>query len=177
MTNKKKPFGCDEKGFPTDPRHPWNRESKSSEEQKKAFLFRELISAQKAYEGGNIGVLFDVWAFCEDFSLSPPFWVREGFENSHLEKMSGGSKGKKGQRNLMNRYLSDMRDYERYETVLESREHGTRWLEAYDEASEVLEATFSKGSPGTMQAAYRRVKKRLKENPYRYWVVSKIPLK
>ena len=174
MNIKKNHHKIDENGFPTDPLHHWNWDRSNLNKQKKEFLRREFKSAETAYDGGNVGVLFDVLALCKQFEVPLPDWAVKAFMNLLVEKISGDSKGIRGQKKWINHYLDDMKDYQRYLTVLEFRERGIRWLDVYDDASKYLKGTFAKGGSDTMEAAYKRVTKRLKTNPTRYKILSGI---
>lgn len=176
MRDEEKHLEWDKDGYPTDPRHPWNTDKRTPEEHKELFIRRELESAHVAYSAGNIGALNDALDLCQKYDIPLPLWALTACKQLLFEKIKGGVKGQRGQKKWITRYLNDMRDYVRYQAVLEAREHGIPWIIVYEEASEILESTFGEGSNHTMEAAYKRVKKRLKVNPTRYKVLSGIRL-
>jgi hypothetical protein len=71
---------------------------------------------------------------------------------------------------LWRRHLSDLIDYVRYDEVVDARDHGLRWSDAYAIASALLTGKGARGSREQMKWSYRRVINRMRKAPGRYYL-------
>jgi len=162
--------GCDENGFPLDPRHPWNRDTRSIEQIRAEAVQAKIERLRRAYRDGNLGALEAALVLCNDHDLLLPPWAVEGLRESLKRDLHGGSTGARGHKTWVRRYADDMADLDRYEAVLEGREHGLKWVEVYAAVSKMLYGHT--GHAHTVEKAYKRVAQRLKSEPGRYAVLS-----
>lgn len=165
--------GSDESGNPLDPKHPWNTDTRTAEEQRADAMRAKLEKLRHAYHDGNMGALEAAVTLCDDNGLALPIWAVRGIRDSLKRDQFGESTGKRGQKTWVGRYADDLEDLNRYEAVLEARDHGIRWMDAYAAASQTLY-----GHPDhahTVEKAYKRVKERLQTEPGRYLVLRNRP--
>ena len=146
------------------------------------WVYRGITQCKKAFERENEGALFEAIRVClaercchgdQEFldgdTVSLPRWVVEAAaERVAIYMFKYASTGTGRNAKWASRYKQDRIDCDRYECVLEGREHSVKWSEIYLRASEILKETVSEGSPETIRKSYLRVRRRQKANPYRY---------
>jgi len=168
-------------GKPLDPDHPWNRDETTLEDQRERFVQRQLDSLAIAYRDGSLGALNDVLKLCEEYNRPLPEWAAHGLSKLVKDAATGARTGERGRRHWIKRYLADMCDIDRYECVLEGREHGVKWdsgdESVYEAAADVLSGTFSDGTPAAIRESYRRVRRRMKTAPGRYKALQTVRLR
>jgi hypothetical protein len=146
-------------------------------------LIHELDSCRRAFEHGNLGAILEALILCAgpDKSRFPgqwakgsrplPEWLNLALVDFVKDRLRRRSRG----RSWLDQYDQDMIDFARYNSVLEVRDHGIRWEDAYDIASELLSGSRAEGAPETIRESYRRVTNRSKTAPLRYKTLHTIP--
>jgi hypothetical protein len=131
------------------------------------YITRELDTFRKAFEAGNEWGLADAMTFCKNHSVPLPSWALEAILARHADAYHGTYKrtGK-----WKRQFRQDMIDFGRAETVQECREHGTLWKVVYEIASKMLEGTGCAGKPDAIEKSYKRFCKRMKTEPWRYYI-------
>ncbi len=160
---------CNEDGYPLDPQHPWNRDTRSTEQTRAEAAEAKIEGLRRAYRDGNLGALEAALVLCTDHPLPLPPWIIEGLRESLKRDQHGDSTGRRGHKTWVHRYADDMADLDRYEAVVEGRALGESWKDVYDEVSELIYGHT--GHAHTIEAAYKRVSRRLKTEPGRYAVL------
>ena len=134
----------------------------------------ELARMNRAWRRGNIFAAFDATIFCNENSglhlpyLALDFWAQQ-IASSLNARRSGARRGmlQKGWHisAVIRRYAESLRDFKRFETVKECREHReqigkVRGLDIYEQARMLLEDTPAAGTRQTMARVYFKVKRR-----------------
>ena len=157
--------------------HP-PRPAKSREDE----IYHKFIRLEDALHEGNEAALYEALAECLNEPLCEgdqqflghkpvtlPRWALEAALNRVARYMlDAATTGTGRAAKWSSRYKQDMVDFDRYECVLEHREHGVTWEDVYERVTETLEDTRSAGRPDTIRGSYMRVNKRMKTEPYRY---------
>ena len=131
------------------------------------YIQREFKTFQKAFEAGNEWGLADALTFCKEYSLLIPPWALDAILARHADTYHGAYK-RTG--NWKRRFRQDMIDFARAGTVQECREHGTPWKVVYEIASKMLEGTDCAGKPDAIEKSYKRFMRRMKTEPWRYYI-------
>ncbi len=167
-----------EEKFPHLTHPPWPVESREDQ------LYRDFIRFDYALDEGNEAALYETLAVClneplcegdQQFlgykSVTVPRWALEAaLKRLTRYMLDAATTGTGRAAKWSSRFIQDMVDFDRYECVLEGREHGVTWEDVYVRVAERLADTRSAGSPDTIRGSYRRVNKRMKTEPYRYRV-------
>ncbi len=133
----------------------------------------EIDHCRRAFDDGNLGALLDGIQVCREHSRPLPQWLADSTKRALTECLGIGVARRRGRcARQITRLRQDMIDYQRYEVVLECRDHDIAWVDAFSSASVILEGTWASGSPKTMQASYKRVARRIKTQPGRYRVLD-----
>jgi hypothetical protein len=144
---------------------------------------RRLAKQQSAVKAGNLGGLIDALAEAVPESRRPdprpdemvqvPVWARDAALGAIGDLLSGRQPGTgKGRTATASaRYIQDMKDLWVYREVEALRRAGLTREDAIFEATDRLAGTLllKGGSDKTLQHAYERVTKGLKEHPARYY--------
>ena len=132
------------------------------------FIARELAAKERAYNDGNLGALRDVIQLCGEHEQPLPGWATKAL-------LLGGDKQGEGRHgNWLEKYRDDMKDLERYETVLQCRDYDIPITKSYQAAALILEGSYAGGSAETMRAAFKRVIERQDKEPGRYHILHTI---
>lgn len=140
-------------------------------------LDKLLPTLEKAYQTGNYGALKDAVYWCGKYNAPLPEWVTFALFDS-LDAMAIGDKATLTKwSDWLDQYKKDMNDYEVYSAVLEAREHDAQWAgnDIYAIAGAIVSnKTEDEGGKkvGTSKKAYLRVVERMKENPFRYFLLK-----
>ena len=149
-----------------------------------------LYNCQKAHDDGNLAGLYDALVACSEsdedtkrrnywgrlpFRLRPwdridvPRWVLDGAIEWMCREIS--SEGSCPTLAWKKSWLRDMRDFDRADAVENAREHGALWTDGkvYEEARERL---LPKQTPGQLEGSYKRLKRRSRQAPGRYYLPS-----
>ena len=139
------------------------------------WISSQLEAKKRVFKDGNLGALLDVLKICREHEQPLPDWAFEELAGAYLAFITGQIPAKSGRHaKWAQQYKEDMKALRRYEEVLTAAEYGIPWSRdrVYRAASMMLEGTTAAGRPGTIKSAYERVKKRSKEDPGRYHVLS-----
>jgi hypothetical protein len=109
---------------------------------------------------------------CKEYPSVPlPSWALDVLRERHADAYHGAYKrSAKWKR----QYQQDMIDFDRAETVQACVEHGTLWKVVYEVASKMLEGTDASGKPDAIEKSYKRFKRRMKKDPFRYYIPHSI---
>jgi len=135
---------------------------------------RKLDVMRRAFEAGNEAGLYDVLVYCKQNSLALPAWALDAAIIRQREYIFGDNKR---HAKWLRQFKQDMIDFNRAWNVVECRRRKAPWREAYPTASQMLKGTESEGSPDTMESSYKRYKRTVKTNPFRYYIPQFIQLK
>jgi hypothetical protein len=117
-----------------------------------------------AHDAGHYGALADAVEYCRVGGAIPE-WLAGDIKRAIMlaATSSGWLKARR----------RDMRDFTRASDVMDAHESGRwglRWHDAYEFASKHLSGTDAEGSPGTMERSYKLVQRRMKTEPWRYYL-------
>ena len=161
--------GCDEKGNPLDPGHPWYTDTRTVEQVIADALAEKLEKYRRGYHDGNMGALEAALNLCHDKAMPLPDWATQALRECLRREQRGESKGERGKRKWVARYTDDMKDLDRHSAVQDGREHGIRWMDVYAQASEVLYGTPDHAD--AIEKSYKRVEQRMRTEPGRYLIL------
>jgi abortive infection bacteriophage resistance protein len=149
------------------------------------WLSQEIKQLRRAFEQGNKIVLYDVMHYCEEYNKPLPTWaLQELIKLFDAPTFINQGKRKHVMAKELNRYKRDMVDYVRADTVLECREHKIKWeandkksrRSIYDIVSDLLIGTFACGSASAIEDSYKKYKKTIKTEPFRYKILQSLRL-
>jgi hypothetical protein len=135
----------------------------SIEEARARFVHRELRRYRIAVLAGRYEAIGDALAFCARWGTSLPLWL-EAARRKAIPKRGRG------------RPPADETDYLRWDMVQECRTRRgdvgipLTWAATYSYVSDALRGTPHWGSAETIAASYKRVIKRMRANPGRYYI-------
>jgi len=136
------------------------------------YIKREFETYRKAFAAGNEWGLADALTLCKEYPSVPlPSWALDVLRERHADAYHGAYKRSA---KWKKQYQQDMIDFDRAETVRECVEHGTPWKVVYENASKMLEGIVSSGKPDAIEKSYKRFKRRMKKNPFRYYIPRSI---
>jgi hypothetical protein len=137
-------------------------------------LDRNLDLLEKAYVAGNLGALKDAVYWCNCHKQPLPNWAVLGLYQSINTLAKGEKIGLKLWRDWARQYRQNINDYEVYEYVIDAREQGAEWGDVYEIAAAMIsnKSEVEGGAKAnTIEKTYKRVTKRLKENPLQYYLL------
>jgi hypothetical protein len=135
-------------------------------------LNRNLSILEKAYQSGNYGALKDAVYWCRYHNHSLPEWANLALFDSLSALTIDNKETLKKWRVWGKQYRQDIADYEVYDSVKEARERGAEWKDVYDIAGSIISNKMEEdggAKSNTIEATYKKVVKRLKERPLRYY--------
>ena len=140
---------------------------------------RHLDGSRRTFEAGNLAGLLDALLWCQLHEQAVPNWARDGAIEMVTAQLTGAGieNGKGRHARWITRSRQDMIDYARVDTIEECRENGIRGERAFEAASKILQGTWAKGSPNTMESSLKRFQRRSKKNPLRYKLFFQDPLR
>lgn len=148
------------------------------------WIGSELERCRRAFETGNIGAIEDVLYYCGRHQKPLPQWAYIKLLNITRDFIFRAQQNKKGRNaRWITQHRQDIIDFTRAECVQECRTHGFKWhgdkntSSVYEKTSDLLKGTFAEGSEHAIKKSYERYKKRSKENPLRYKILSGLPVK
>jgi hypothetical protein len=138
---------------------------------------KELSAARRAWEAaGNYGALHDALriplALGTAASVAVPRWAVEAVARVLRDEVILGVKPRRRGRlaHWRNSYEQDQIDVDRWGTVEGlAGEHIVSWQDAFEAAAEALDGTFAAGSADAVRHSWRKVSKRMKATPERYF--------
>jgi len=139
----------------------------------KEFLSWDLGHLERAFATGNKGAVLDAVVLCLEHRIIFPEWLGLGV----IDAVKGNLDATPAGRRWLRRFRQDMIDFERAEEVLQGREHGLHWSEAYALAAVALRGTRVAGSEDAIQKSYQRFKRNGKRGTYRYRVLNMVHLR
>lgn len=129
----------------------------------------ELELKRKTFEAGNEGALYDALKLCQDSRVTLPDWLFQALLGVLRERWIPSASKRRGRRaRWLEGYKQDRIDSLRADTVLDALNHGIRWIDVYAVASSILEGTEAGSTPDGIEKSYKRYKRRLRKDPYRY---------
>lgn len=131
----------------------------------RAFISKEIAIKERAYNSGCLGALGDVVEFCNRMDVPLPDWAAKEVLRSLAMLAEGNTKPWKS---WWRRYKKDMKDYEVYEEMGRAREQGAEWKDIYDITASIVDNRITETRTEGVKKAYKRTKKRMEEEPYRY---------
>jgi hypothetical protein len=135
-------------------------------------LDAELKRQRRAFEYGCLGALLDSIHLCFSYKRRMPDWVFGGlgtlFMRSFMDKQSELSR-------WLRAHQKDRVDYARYFVVKVLRESDppVKWEDCWAKASDGLRGTVSAGSSRSVQESYKRVKRQMRTQPFRYYTLTR----
>jgi hypothetical protein len=135
----------------------------SVEESRARFVERNLRRFSRAVQAGRFEAIGDALAFCARWGAPIPRWL-EGVRRLPPPKRGRG------------RPPADETDFVRWDMVQECRDRRgdehipTTWDKTFEAVSEKLRGTPHAGNPETVRASYKRVLKRSRITPGRYYI-------
>jgi hypothetical protein len=135
-------------------------------------LDRLLLTLEKAYQAENYGALKDAVYWCRSYDQPLPEWANLALFDSLNALTIDNKDTLKKWRTWGKQYRQDMADLDVYEWVLDSREHGAEWKDVYDIAGSIISNKIDEdggAKSDTIIKAYKRVVRRMKERPLRYY--------
>jgi hypothetical protein len=136
-------------------------------------LDRNLSTLEKAYKAGNYGALKDAVYWCRYHDHPLPEWANLALFDSLNALAIDNKDTLKKWRSWYRQYRQDMDDYDVYGWVLDTRGHGAEWKDVYDIAGSIVSNKIMQEDGGakldTIIKAYKRVVKRMKDKPFRYY--------
>jgi hypothetical protein len=136
------------------------------------YIQREFETYRKAFEAGNEWGLADAMTLCKEYPTVPlPSWALNALQERHADAYHGAYKrSAKWKR----QYQQDMIDFGRADIVKDCIEHGTPWKVVYEIASKMLEGCPDAGNPDAIEKSYKRFTRRMKSDPWRYYIPRSI---
>lgn len=130
---------------------------------------------EKAYNAGNLGAIKDMVYWCNRYQQPLPKWaIPVLFETIDSVSMDN-QPALKSWRKWFKEYRQNMIDYGVYELVLEAREHGSTWSDAYAIAA-AIDSNKTEEDGGsksnTIEKTYKRVNERKAANPMQYLILQ-----
>jgi hypothetical protein len=133
-------------------------------------LIQDRLEASRlAYEAGNLAGIAEAVMICQEWQIALPSWLVNAL--ARLWKATARGEQKKGMgrhARWIEQYRQDILDYSRFEAVMEAREHGFKGDAAFEKAVKILGPQA--WSIDAVKASFRRVPRRMKENPRRYFI-------
>ncbi len=137
--------------------------------EKDAFFQRQMLKCERAWNTGAAEAVYDAMNECVRFNRAPPTWLLKAVET--LARRDVRDKPTRRQ---------DMVHFERWDAVRELRDRKgepgipNTWEECYERVSEYFQGTPAAGSPETIRASYKLVRKNMEEGrASRYYVPGK----
>lgn len=135
----------------------------------------QLEQLKEVFDAGNLGALKDAVYWCNAYKQTLPEWAVIGLYGA-LNALALGDQPilKKWQR-WFKQYRQNIFDYEVLDTIKEAREHYTEWKDIFEITAAIISnKTEEEGGANayTVESAYRRAIKGLKNNPYHYFLLK-----
>ena len=158
-------------GMPTDPKHPFNADTRLPED----YINSRLDSLKRAWlRAGMLPALADAILMCREHNRPLPEWAALAAVAA-LRKLYDQAvvKGAGRHAHLKTRDRQNAVHFLRWEMVTELRErkdeleafgYKPTWDAAYKNVSDKLKGTFARGSPGAVKDSYQRVSRDAKND-------------
>lgn len=148
-------------GYFVDPNHPTNK--MTVDEWRAAVARRRLHRYEIGARAGRQKAILDAIAFCAQWQVPIPLWLAAAVSRPAPKRGRG-------------RPPADETDFVRWDMVTECRDRKgddhipTTWEATFEAVSEMLRGTPHQGTPETIRASYKRVLKRSRTQPGRYYL-------
>ena len=107
-------------GYPTDPRHPFNR---TIADPVRKHISREMWKYERAWRDGSLHAASDAVAFCHEKNIAPPAWLVIAVETLVARQLLAGS-GRVGVKSRQVIFNENQRHFIRWDLMRELLEQG-----------------------------------------------------
>src|SRR5215211_4256170 len=130
-------YDCDERGYPVDPDHPWNKPSPPND--RRASLARRfarrMTALQRAWEiGGNPLAIAEAVKLCHEFQQPPWQWIAEAVSGFVDDRITEAEK---------RRLRETAKHLTRYDLVQELVERREEFMENKDDRASTWEKRYA----------------------------------
>ena len=132
-----------------------------------------LDRAERAFQSGVQGALYDALQLCGELHVALPAWVQNALSDVLFARLTNQKEPNARGRcaRWFQRYKQDIIDLTRFYKIEDALDHGIRWIDVYFAVSLLLQGTEAGGSAYTIEASYKRFKRRQRNDPNRYYTL------
>jgi hypothetical protein len=137
------------------------------------WLADKLSRLEEVYQAGNLGALKDAIYWCREYQKPLPEWANLALKDTINSLAKGDKDTPKAWKKWFRQWRQAMADYSVWSDVKDVREHGSDWEQIYNITAGIQANSIpEKDTANTIEKAYKRVKRRMEENPFQYYLLK-----
>lgn len=156
----------DKYGFPTDPRHFWNKPAREQAREWKKIIDRRLAEFEVIWREARLHeVVVEAIEFCAVERVPPPRWAVLALRDIVPATKAVGRGRKSREQNMVH--------YDRWLAVTEAHERfNLSWEKCYSAAHEILKGTEAQGTRRAVKESYLKVQKDCREGNAKIYYIG-----